>query len=157
MKLRERMNKRCPRCNTKSAYTTVVCPSCQLNFQKFESATNADAKKMLKAGEKEHVLMKKGFTCDVKKHKVLLLAIFLGFVGAHHYYVGRTKIGLFYSLSLISYLLFYALFKFVSSSIFMYDLYMLSMFVWGFVLFMWIIDIAKICVNHYKIPVSRLE
>ena len=153
MNLRERMNKRCPRCNTKVPSTTVICPVCQLNFQKFETSTNADAKKMLKAGEKDQVLMRKGFPPDVKKWKLLLFAIFLGFVGVHNYYVGRTKKGLFCTLSLVVYLLGYALKKLVVTSVFVLDFYMISMFVWGFVLFMWIIDVAKICVNHYKIPV----
>ena len=150
------MNKRCPRCNIKTPYVTVICPGCQLNFQKFDSATNADAKKMLKAGEKEQVLMRKGCPTDVKKWKLLLLAIFLGFVGAHLFYVGRTKKGLFYSITLAAYILLYAIFKFVAQSVFLYDLYIISMLVWGVVLFMWIIDVAKICVNHFKIPVSRL-
>ena len=67
-----------------------------------------------------------------------------------------TKKGLFCTLSLVVYLLGYALKKLVVTSVFVLDFYMISMFVWGFVLFMWIIDVAKICVNHYKIPVSRL-
>jgi len=156
MNLRERMNKRCPRCKTKTAYTTVICPGCQLNYQKFEQATNKEAKIQLKQGEKEQVLMRKGCPVDVKKWKLILLAVFLGFVGAHHYYVGRTKMGLFYTLSLVFYLLMYAVVAIISPIIYVVDLYYICMLTWGAVLFMWIIDVAKICVNHYKIPVSRL-
>ena len=158
MKLRERMNKRCPRCNTKSPYTTVICPSCQLNFQKFEGATNADAKKMLKAGEKEQVLMRRGCPSDVKRWKLLLLAIFLGFTGAHHYYVGRVKMGLFYTVFFMVGVANAVITSLVQTKLtgFAYEIFTLLVLVWGAVLFMWIIDIAKISLNHYKVPVSRI-
>lgn len=150
------MNKRCPRCAEKVPYATVICPSCQLNFQKFEQATNKEAKLQLRAGEKENVLMRKGCPSDVKKWKLLLMAIFLGLTGAHHYYVGRVKMGLFYSISLTLYLVMYGLLKLLGYSVILYDMYFISMLTWGAVVFMWIIDVAKICLNHYKIPVSRL-
>ena len=41
MKLK--LNKKCPRCNTKVPIGTGVCPSCMLNFQKFNEATNKEA------------------------------------------------------------------------------------------------------------------
>jgi len=158
MSLKERMNKRCPRCGTKSAYATVICPNCSLNYQKFDQATNKVAKQKLKEGEKEQVLMRKGCPADVKWWKLLLMAIFLGFVGGHHYYVGRVKMGLFYSITLVVYMVVYGIAKLVGFSyVFMYDLYMIAMLMWGVVLLMWIIDVAKICLSHYKIPVSREE
>jgi len=148
------MNKRCPRCKTKAPYATVVCPECKLNYQKFEQATNKEAKKNIRAGEKEQVLMRNSRPSDVVWWKLLLMAIFLGWVGGHHYYVGRNKMGLFYTLTFVLYLTIFFIIKLVVTQ-FIFDVYSVLMLTWGFVVFMWIVDVAKICLNKFKIPVSR--
>ena len=150
-------NKRCPRCNTKVPVGTGVCPSCMLNFQKFNEATNKEAKLAIKQGEKDKVLMRKGCPKDVSKVKLILLTIFLGFVGAHHYYVGRYKMGLFYTIFFIVGLtnaILTQVFKSALTGV-AYEIFSLLVLVWGAVLFMWIVDMAKVCLNKYKIPVSR--
>ena len=93
-----RLKKRCPRCNTKTESTTVVCPQCRLNYQKFEQATNSVAKQKIKEGEKHQVLMRTSRPADVKFWKLLLMGLLLGFMGGHHYYVGRYKMGIFYTV-----------------------------------------------------------
>lgn len=150
-------NKRCPRCNLKMPAFTKVCPSCGLNFDKFDAATNADAKKMLRAGEKEQVLYRKGCPSDVNKIKLLLLTIFVGFTGAHYYYVGRNKMGIFFSTFFVVGVIYSCLVQFVPNieqfQWFQW-VYLLAM-VWGVVIILWIVDIAKVCLNRFKIPVSR--
>ena len=135
----------------------VVCPSCQLNFNKFNSATNAEAKTAMRAGEKDKVLLRTGFPSDVSKTKLLILTIFLGFMGAHYYYVGRNKMGLFFSIfsgfGIIDAIITALLDATPSGDL--YQIFTLCVLVWGVVMFIWIIDIAKICVNKFKIPVSR--
>ena len=150
-------NKRCPRCNTKVPLGVGVCPSCMLNFQKFDDATNKDAKIAIKQGEKNNVLMRKGCPKDVSKTKLLLLTIFLGFVGAHHYYVGRYKMGVFYTIFFIIGLINAILRTTINAAFtgIVLELFSLLVLVWGAVLFMWIVDISKVCFNKYKIPVSR--
>lgn len=154
-----RLKKHCPRCNTKVETALAICPECKLNFQKFEQATNVAAKQKLKEGEKEQVLMRKGRPADVKFWKLLLLAVFTGFAGGHHYYVGRYKMGAFYSV-FFAIGLTYAIVTNVVQNIkftFAFELFYILVLVWGAVLALWIIDLAKICFNKYKIPVSRLE
>ena len=150
-------NKRCPRCKTKSPVEIVVCPSCGLNFQKFDDATNKEAKVALRTGEKERVLMRNGRPNDVKLVPLLLITIFLGFTGAHYYYVGRYKMGAFFSIffavgivnSIINTLLK------TSPTGDLYQIFTLLVLVWGLVIALWIVDIAKVCLNKFKIPVSR--
>lgn len=150
-------NKRCPRCKTKVPVEIVHCPECQLNFQKFESATNAEAKQAIRSGEKDRVLMRKGRPKDVKFVPLLLFTIFLGFCGGHYYYVGRYKMGLFFSaffgVGIINAIIT-AMLKTTPKGD-LYQIFTLLVLVWGAVLVMWIIDIAKVCVNSFKIPVSR--
>ena len=150
-------NKRCPRCETKMPIEIVVCPNCQLNFQKFDNATNAEAKQAIKQGENERVLMRKGRPSDVNFVRLLLITIFLGFTGAHYYVVGRYTMGAFFSIffavgivnAIISTLLN------ATPTGDLYQVFTLLVLVWGFVIMLWIIDIAKVCLNSFKIPVSR--
>lgn len=150
-------NKRCPRCNQKMPIEIVVCPSCQLNFQKFDSATNKDAKQAIRQGEKERVLMRKGRPSDVSFVKLLLITIFCGFTGAHYYYVGRYKMGAFFSIffavGIVNAILTTLLKATPKGDL--YQIFTLLVLVWGLVLVLWIIDIAKVCFNKFKIPVSR--
>lgn len=150
-------NKRCPRCNARVPIESSVCSSCRLNFQKFNEATNKEAKKALKFGEKDRVLLRKGCPADVSRVKLTLLAVFLGFLGAHHYYVGRYKMGVFYSIFFVVGLVNAVLTKLIETTLSgnMYEIFTILVLVWGIVIFMWIIDLAKICLNKYKIPVSR--
>ena len=152
-------NKRCPRCNEKMPVEIVVCPSCQLNFQKFEKATNKEAKEAIAEGEKEKVLMRKGRPSDVKFITLLLLTIFLGFTGAHYYYIGRYKMGIFFSIffavGLVNGILTTLLKATPTGDL--YQIFIMLVLVWGVVLILWIVDIAKVCLNCFKIPVGRRE
>ena len=107
-------------------------------------------------GQKDQVLMRKGCPSDVKKWKLLLIAIFLGFAGGHHYYVGRYKTGLFYSIffviGLTNAILSAVLKAPISGDI--GQVFMFLVLIWGAVLALWIIDLAKIVMNHFKVPVS---
>lgn len=150
-------NKHCPRCNQKMPVEIVVCPECQLNFQKFETATNAEAKKAIRQGEKDKVLLRKGRPSDVNFVKLLLLTIFLGFTGAHYYYVGRNKMGLFFSIFFGVGVLNAVLSRVLNATPKgdLYQIFIGLVLVWGVVLFLWIIDISKVSFNKFKIPVSR--
>ena len=150
-------NKRCPRCNTKSPVEIVICPGCELNFQKFETATNKQAKQAIKQRENERVLMRKGRPSDVKLVPLLLITIFLGFTGAHYYYVGRYKMGafftVFFSVGVVNGILSTLLKETPKGDL--YQIFILLVLIWGLVAMLWIIDIAKVCLNKFKIPVSR--
>ena len=154
--MRLKANKRCPRCNYKMPLTMNRCPSCQLDFSKFESATNKGAKQALSVGEADQVISRKGFPSDVKKWKLLLLTIFLGIFGVHYYFVGRKRAGLvftaFFFVGVVN-----AIITTLATSIVKTDAYQIFyLFVlgWGVVLVVWMIDIFKVIFNQFKIPVS---
>ena len=136
---------------------TLICPECRLNYKKFNEATNKEAKIALKQGEKDNVLMRKGCPADVNRIKLLLLAIFFGMFGTHHYYVGRYKMGLVYTcffvVGVTNAALSIAIENLATSMI--YQVFYLFVIGWGFVVFMWLFDVANIILNKYKIPVSR--
>lgn len=133
-----------------------TCPSCQLNFSKFESATNFGAKQAYASGEYDQVLMKKGFPKDVKKWKLLLLTIFLGFLGFHYYYVGRKRAGLLFTIFFFVAVanVFITAFanSFVTTDV--YQIFYMFVLGWGIVLILWLGDIFKVSIGKFKIPVS---
>ena len=151
-----RKNKRCPRCNFKVPSELAVCPKCQLNYQKFNLATNAEAKMAIRAGETDRVLYRKGYPSDVKKITLILLTIFLGFTGAHYYYVGRKGWGIFFSIFFVVGLInaFISVYFKTAPTGDLFQIFYLLVLVWGLVIFFWIIDIFKVCFNTFKIPVS---
>jgi peptidoglycan biosynthesis protein MviN/MurJ (putative lipid II flippase) len=93
----------------------------------------------------------------VKFVPLLLIAIFLGFMGGHHYYVGRYKMGAFYpvffAVGIVNAILATMLDATPKGEV--YQIFTLLVLIWGLVIMLWIIDLAKICVNKFKIPVSR--
>ena len=148
-------NKRCPRCNLKMPKECVVCSNCKLNFQKYDSATNYEAKQAMRQGETERVLMRTGTPIDINKIKLWLLTFFLGFMGAHYLYVGRKKMGIFcLSFFIVGLLNAGVQIAFQVRNDLTEILSFLSL-IWGAVLLIWIIDIFKVAFNRFKIPVSR--
>ncbi len=149
-------NKHCPRCGYKVPSEIAVCPNCQLNYQKFSMATNNEAKHAYQLGESERVILRVGCPSDVSRIKLLLITIFLGFLGGHYYYVGRNKMGAFFTvfatIGIINGLITYILKATPSGDL--YQVFYILVLIWGVVLILWIIDIAKVSFNKFKIPVS---
>lgn len=151
-----KINKRCPRCDTKMPIGAMVCPGCELNFNKFNSATNRAGKIALREGRKDDVIYRKGCPKDVHKTRLLLLTIFLGFTGAHNYFVGRYRRGLFYTIfflvgltnSVLSVVL-----QVTATGLFG-EILTILLLVWGAVLVMWLFDVINVIFNKFKIPVS---
>ena len=151
-----KLTKRCPRCNTKVPVAILTCPDCQLKYDKFEQATNKEAKQAIKQGNKDQVLMRTNRPSDVKFWKLFFMSLLFGFVGGHHYYVGRYKTGFFYTIFCIIGVT-NAVLVTTMGAVFSGDLWEVFTFlvlIWGAVLALWIIDLAKICLNKFKIPVS---
>ncbi len=149
-------NKRCPRCELKVPKEFVICPKCQLNFDKFSMATNSEAKEALAEGDNARVLMRKGCPADMKKWKLLLMTIFLGFTGAHLYYVGRRGRGIFYTVFFIVGIINGILTAIpgIKPTGDLYQVFYMLVLIWGLVVLMWIWDIFNVIFNKFKIPVS---
>ena len=156
--MRFSFRKKCPRCQTKMQPELMICPNCQLNFKKFNEATNAEAKQAIKEGRKDDVLLRTGCPADVKRWALILMTIFFGLFGMHYYYVGRNKMGIFFTLAFFVGVANAVILNMVTKQligIFWEIFPAIVIFVWGSVLFIWIVDIAKVCLNKFKIPVSR--
>ena len=111
----------------------------------------------MREGRKDDVLLRVGYPADVKKWVLILITVFFGFFGMHYYYVGRNKIGIFFTIAFLVGVANVVIGSFIAKPLtgFFWEIFSVLVLVWGFVIFMWIIDMAKVCFNRFKIPVSR--
>lgn len=142
----------CPKDGNKIDELTKKCPYCGLKQESIISASNLEAKKIIKSRlDTSNVVMSKVVPKDVSKTKLLLLCIFLGFVGAHCFYVGRMKRGFIIPL----------LFIFSITFIFLPETWVLHAYLSNSVAgvigcagcFCWWWDIIRIVFNRFPIPV----
>ena len=86
---------KCPRCGEKCLISQAKCPECGLVFSRLEEATNRDAVKRLKNGEKKNVILTTKIPSDIKYWKLILYSTLFGLFGVQYFYVHRWKMGLF--------------------------------------------------------------
>lgn len=153
-----RDKKTCPRCKQRCLIALTSCPNCQLNFSKFNEATNKEAKLAIREHRSEDCVMRVGCPSDIKKSKLLILTIFLGLVGVHNYYVGRFVRGIIFSLffvvGVINTVLSFTIPNVMYNGEFGQVFYFLVL-CWGIIIILWLFDIFNIIFNRFKIPVSR--
>lgn len=142
---------KCPICGNKIYSDDDACPYCKLRKSVIVNAKNADAKTALKNRQKDNVYLSTYRPSDVSKTKLLLLSIFLGWVGAHCYYVGRMARGfailatMIIGIALAGIPETWALHQYVSGIV-------AGMFGFAWVM-MWWLDILAIVGNRFKIPI----
>ena len=144
------LRQKCPRCGTKHLEQDVRCTGCGLIFERLKLATNRDAKLAIKEGNGKDVVYIKDTPSDLKRSKLILYTIFLGFFGAHCFYVGRYKKAfLMLVFGLISAIACYL----SINSITPVEISTLLMLITGIQAFMWLFDIVDVCIFRFKIPV----
>jgi len=154
-KWRGRETVKCPRCGERCLVSQAKCPECGLVFSRLDDATNKDAVKRLKNGEKQNVIMSKKIPVDKKYWKLILYSSLLGLFGAHYFYVHRWKMGVYMLFCFfVSFLLgvyFNAYTITWLDGAFMN--YILAPFV-GVYVIIWLNGIRQTIFKSFKIPVS---
>lgn len=146
--------KRCPRCDRKVFLHQPTCQHCGLIFARLSKATNDAAKKALRKKEYNKVIYDKVLPRDMKKWKFLLIAIFLGWCGGHHYYVGKLGKGITSSITFL--MLFVAAFLPIE----WWADYYLNAVMWvlimphAFTTVFWIVGVFAIMFNRYRVPIA---
>lgn len=153
--MRKKEFKRCPRCNRKSPINVAKCGNCGLNYDKFDKATNAEAKSAFRMGETERVLYTKKLPNDISKSSMLIRCLFGGWFGLHYFAIGRKWKGLVQVLG-IAMALVYAYFA-VELGIrngFAGNAVLACGIVWIATFIIWWADSLSILFNKFKYPVS---
>jgi len=142
----------CPKCGNKISKEQIECPYCQTKVKNIEQASNKKAKEIMKLrDDTSKIVMSRTLPADVSKIKLLLLCIFLGWTGAHCYYVGRHKRGFTIALLLLCSMLFVA----IPSTWAIHALFggVLAGFPGMIAFFCWWLDICRIIGNRFQVPV----
>ena len=152
---------RCPICNAKMP-KKLICPYCKVTGDQVVYGSNIEAKKLLKHGVDDEVYLSSTMPYDVNKTRLLLYAIFLGWLGFHNYFIGRYKRGIYFNISLAIFLVC-CLFFDINEKIWHienleYALQIISVLA-GVFFVVWMADIIAICFSKFKTPVklAKLE
>mgnify|MGYP005768136323 FL=1 len=129
-----------------------VCPDCGLVFSRLDIATNKDAKRKKKRGDRSFILKTTKIPSDVSYVKLLLLTIFTGLFGGHCFYVGRYLRG---SVLLANFLVVLCVAIF-NAQLIAYSEVLVSTVctICGFVMLLWFWDIFMVALKKFKIPVA---
>lgn len=148
-----RETRKCPRCGEKCLATQPTCIDCGLVFARLDDCTNEAARKRLKNGEKENVLMMKKLPRDVSYWKLLLYSILFGLFGVHYFYVYRWKMGIYMLVSFVLTFLFGVIFNpfFLTWPELLKSVFIGYVGVYAVV---WLYNIVQIIFKKFKVPVS---
>lgn len=150
--------KRCPRCDTKTVIYNDKCPACGLVYSRLINASNKEAKKAIKRGEKNKVICDKTLPSDVNKWKLFFMSLFLGMFGGHYYYIGKYKTGAVFTASTVLLMVGTAIAQNDSSVWQKYYFWM-----WFFILpasgclVALAIDWVRILANNFRVPIALKE
>lgn len=147
--------KRCPRCNFKTPSNMTKCGKCGLNYDKFQNATNAEAKSAFRMGEKERVLHTRHVPSDVSKFNILIQCILGGWIGLHYFTLGKKWRGLFQVAGvLLMFVYVYFAGHLGIRSGFVGNFILLCGIIWLSSFIIWLVDSVFIIFNKFKYPVS---
>lgn len=154
---KEKRFKHCPRCGLKTFNNAKVCGRCDLSFEKFDNATNYEAKQALRKGEKYRVLNTTKLPQDVNKWELFFISLFLGWAGIHLWKVGKINRAITHSMGLIFACFYIISYTFDVTNIFIYNLGNILGAFWAVTFVMSSLDIFAILFNSFKVPVSLPE
>jgi hypothetical protein len=143
----------CPRCKIRLPEEVDTCPDCSLSFDRLSLATNKDAKRKIKRGERDYIIKTNKLPSDVKFHKLLLMSIFLGAFGGHCYYVGRYLRGVILTLNMA---LMLVCVIFNSSIVGVWNGVLIEILgiIVGIFLLVWMYDVWMVMMKRFKVPVA---
>ncbi len=143
----------CPRCGMKTLQGTPACEDCGLVFERLKFATNKDAKRKIKRGDRDFIIRTRSLPSDVKYWKLLLMVLFTGLMGGHNYYVGRYLRGAIFSAFFVLTLTCVILNSWIMSKFPAWMELIGGLLVGPFAL-VWIYDIASISLKKFRVPIA---
>ena len=122
---------------------------------KFNKATNAEAKSAFRMGEKERVLHTNHIPPDINKFKMFLMCIFGGWFGLHYFKIGKLWRGIFQIIGLaLSFVYSYFTIELNIRTGLLGDFVLVCGIIWASSVIIWFVDIVSILFNKFKYPVS---
>lgn len=148
---KEKNKQKCPRCGEKSLIIQKKCENCGLIFDRLKYASNKEAIKCMLRGEREKIIKTTSLPQDRNKWVAGALCAFLGFAGAHNFYLGRYAKA-FFSFGVILLTAIFILLLEPDVQAWLYSTWMVVPC--ALVFFFWFYDLILILINKYKIPIA---
>lgn len=143
----------CPRCGMKTIEGVECCPDCGLIFSRLELATNKDAKRKIKRGDRDYIIKTNKLPSDVNYWALLLICLFLGPMGGHCYYVGKYWRGGILTTTFFA-LIMFVIFNAPLMAINDGALLGILATICGLIELMWVWDFVTILIKKFKVPVA---
>ncbi len=143
----------CPRCGLKNLISTESCPDCGLVFSRLKIATNKDAKRKIRRGDRDYIIRTSNLPSDVSRTKLILLTVFTGLFGGHCFYVGRYWRGMLLLLNFIA-LMMYVVFNTQLVAIDEGKLIAALSTISGIIMMVWAFDIVWVIMKKFKVPIA---
>lgn len=148
----------CPKCYGSVNKSNGQCKHCGFHLKDMEGATNKKARWAFKNGLKEDVLYVTNLPTDVVYKKLLLTCIFLGLAGIHDLYVNKIKTFLCKIIIFVIELIVFMLTWIIGFETVLFNaIYSISSLFMGFNIIWWMVDLVKIPLRKYKVPVYKEE
>ena len=147
----------CPKCYGGMKKKEGFCPHCGFKLKDFEGATNGKIRIARANGVKDDILYTTDIPIDVSKKKLLLLCIFLGFMGAHNYYVGKFGRAIYSTVTFVVWTTIVILMISGVTSWVLKNFTSLFALLFGVSMVIWIFDLINIITKKFKIPVYKEE
>ena len=149
----------CPHCMSRMDRRSGVCTRCGFRESSLEGATNALAKKAKQNFREDEVVKTKKLPPDVSYKKLLLLALFTGFVGGHLYYVGRYKKAIMYSIGFALFIISFTLFIkeiYIENALISMAMLFARIYA-GLYVIDWFFEMGRVIFRRFKVPVLAPE
>jgi len=151
------MKYRCPICGAK-LQSNVICPYCKITDKQIESASNRKVKEYKAFGNTDMIHYTNIIPSDLSRLKIILYTIFFGLIGVNHYYVLRTKRGIFATVStagvfIITILPLVTHIGTTAGKVIYNILFEVLFFMMTFNVIMWVSDLIGVVFKTFKVPV----
>lgn len=160
---------RCPKCGAKIKKGSNICIKCGTKMEEITNASHSQVKKAKQEYQPELVVYSTYFPKDLSYKRTLLLCIFLGYFGAHLYYVKRYFKAIAMTVMMAAFLLcavpvgffmqygdasfFNPLVTFLMTT----GLYVIPSALGAICMVMWVMDLIKIITKNFPVPVVLAE
>ena len=147
---------RCPKCDTKIKTDMSACPKCGTKTCDIANASYTKELQVLKNGtliQKEKVFYTNKTPKEICRKKLVLLTVFFGIVGAHEFYVGKTK----WAISKVVSFCLGNILTVLYGMGYAKNLYSIAGILLAYTFFTWAIDIFRVVLKKYPFPVMLEE
>ena len=152
---------RCPCCGGRIKKNENMCVRCGTKLKDIENASHQAVKQAIAEYTPEKVVLTTVWPKDLSFRNTLLMCIFFGLFGGHYFYVKRKVPGFIY----LAIWCIFLVFTVISSQYTTDDLiphfeshslevlYGFACFGGAMIAILWIMDIIKIVLKHFNVPV----